>query len=297
MSTYKITRLIRSAVRLTEPCEINGILFDPGIPFRSEYVRVSETLSAASYRDASKLFDRHLLPVVDAVTVVTGAALAPLGGSTLIQKRRSKYVYLHAVGRGPAGYVTLAPSHHTDMIKRLAKAATHLVAHPQPRYAAYYLRQAALAEHVVTGTFHTLQAAEALSVKGRKTSRTRLRDLMGDELFGYFYERDPLLGETRRNALAHGRLIDEQGLQPVTTKLQERLLREVRGYYEDSVTPALSPIHGFVLFEPVGLFLEPIGALPDLPGLIDTALDHKLHSASDPRWVGVEVSRRLWRRW
>jgi hypothetical protein len=32
---------------------------------------------------------------------------------------------------------------------------------------------------------------------------------MGDDDFRFLYTRDPVIGDNRRNALAHGRLIDE----------------------------------------------------------------------------------------
>jgi len=297
MPSYEVTRVIRSAVRLAEGCEIDGIRFHPVVPFVSEQMLVSETIEADSYRDASKLFDQHLLPVVDAVTVMTGTALAPLGGSTLIQKRRSKYVYLHAVRRRPAAHLTVVPAFHGKLLDRSARAAARLVKDPQRRYAAYYLRQAALAENVVTATFHALQAAEASVTVGRTTDRRRLRNLIGDELHHYFYTRDSVLGDNRRNALAHGRLIDEEGLRERTTKLQERLLEDLRDYLGGTEALTFSPVRGFVTFEPLGLFLEPIDQLPDLPALIDAAVKGDFHSASDPRWVGGEVSRRLRRRW
>jgi hypothetical protein len=109
LSTYTITRLIRAALRLGDACEVDGIRLEPIVPFISDQALVSETIRATSYREASNLFDRHLLPAVDAMTVVTGAALVPLGGSTLIEKSRSKYVYLHAVQRGLSPHLTLDP--------------------------------------------------------------------------------------------------------------------------------------------------------------------------------------------
>jgi hypothetical protein len=225
LSTYTITRLIRVALRLRDACEVDGIRLEPIVPFISDQALVSETIRATSYREASNLFDRHLLPAVDAMTVVTGAALVPLGGSTLIEKSRSKYVYLHAVQRGPSPHLTLDPRVHEDVISRSTVAARHLAAHAAERHAAYFLRQAALAENLLTSAFHTLQAAEALSERaGRRTDYVRLRGVMGDVLYRFFYETDPTLGDNRRNALAHGRLIPEEELTKVTIELQERLL-------------------------------------------------------------------------
>jgi hypothetical protein len=297
MSRYEVSRVIRSGIRLGEEIEIGGIRFRPVTPFRSDDVVVSETIEADAFRDASKLFDQHLLPLVDAVTVMTGAPLAPLGASTLIRKMRSKYVYLHAVERRPGGHMTVHPSFHKELLDRSANAAAQLSHAPNLRSAAYYLRRAALAESVLTATFQALQAAEALSTVGRTTNRSHLRTLMGDELYGYFYTRDPVLRDNRRNALAHGRLVDEEGLSKRTTELQERLLGDLRNSLGGTDTRAFRPVHGFVVFEPHILFLEPIDPLPQLPDLVDAAIRGNLHSASDPRWVGGEVSQRLWRRW
>jgi hypothetical protein len=297
MSRYEVSRLIRSAISLGEETEIDGIRFHPVAPFRSGQVVVSETIEADAYRDASKLFDQHLLPVVDAVTVMTGAVLVPLGASTLIKKRRSKYVYLHAVERRPAGHMSVWPPYHQDLLDRSARAAARLAHSPYRRYAAYYLRQAALAESLLTATFHTLQAAEASATVRRSTNHRRLRDLMGNELYGYFYKRDPVLGDNRRNALAHGRLIDEEGLGRRTTELQQQILDDLRDSLGGTNAKAFGAVRGFVVFDTHVLFLEPTNPLPELPALVDAAVKTNLHSASDPRLVGSEISRRLWRRW
>jgi hypothetical protein len=298
MSTYKITRIIRAAIHLGEACEVDGVRFEPVVPFQSDQILVSEEIQSDSYLNASSLFDTHLLPVVDATTVVTGAAFAPGGGSTLIEKARSKYVYLHAVRRRSSAHLTVVPTHHTDLIARSSLAARHLATHSQSRHAAYYLRQSALAENLLTSTFHALQAAEALSGGVGRTNQTTLKAVMGDAAYTFFYIQDPLLGEKRRNALAHGRLIEEAGLGEVTKKLQERLLERVRQNVGGSPGfPALAPVRGFVTFEPIGLFLEPLGELPALADLVDAAIGNGLHSASDPRWIGGPHSRRLARRW
>jgi hypothetical protein len=298
MSAYKITRLIRSAIWLGEACEVDGLRFERVEPFMSDRLLVSETVRADSYRDASTLFDGHLLPVVDAMTVVTGAAINPGGGSTLIEKVRSKYVYLHAVGRRPSAHLTVVPTYHTDLIERSAKAAAHFMAHASSRHAAYYLRQAALAKNLLTSTFHTLQAAEALGGRsGRMTNRDGLRRVMGNAQYRFFYEPDAVLGENRRNALAHGRLIEEEGLTRMTGELQERLLGSVRDDLGGKAEPSFTPIRGFITFEPIGLFLERVSKLPALPDLVDAASKSQLHTASDPRWVGTSVSRRLFRQW
>ncbi len=154
MPRYEVSRLIQSRVSLGDDVVIEGVRFHPVVPFRSGEVIVSETIEADAYRVASKLFDQHLLPVVEAVTVMTGAALVPLGASTLVSKERSKYIYLHAVRRREAAHLTVAPPFHDDLLARSAKAAAVLVRTPNLRDAAYFLRQAALTDSVVTATFH-----------------------------------------------------------------------------------------------------------------------------------------------
>jgi hypothetical protein len=296
MSTYEVTRHIRSVVNLGEACEIHGIRFQPVVPFQSEHgVLVSEGIQGDSFRQASDQFDRHLLPVVDALTMVTGAALSPLGGSTLIRKTRSKYIYVHAVRRRRAAHLTL---YRKDLIDNSSRAADRLARHPQSRHGAHYLRQAALAENVLWSTFQTLQAAEALSAGNGRTTRQRLRSVMGDEAFVYFYQRDPILHDTRRNALAHGRLIEEAGLQSVTHPLQKRLLETIRADLGVASSPTtFSPVRGFVTFEPIAMFLEPLSEIADLPALAESVLNLELHSATDPRWIGGPVGRRLFRTW
>ena len=108
---------------------------------------------------------------------------------------------------------------------------------PQLRGAAYYLRRAALAESLLAATFHTLQAADALASVGRRVDQRRLRGLMGDELYVYFRTEDPVSRDTRRHALAHGRLIDEEGLPARTDELQERV---VTSCARNLVVPAYS---------------------------------------------------------
>jgi hypothetical protein len=79
MSRYEVTRLIRSAIRLGEDVKINGIRFHPVVPFQGDQVVVSKTIEGQGFREASKLFDEHLLPVVDAMTVMSGSPLDPVG--------------------------------------------------------------------------------------------------------------------------------------------------------------------------------------------------------------------------
>jgi hypothetical protein len=295
LPTYTITRLIRSAIRFSESSTIDGIDFDPIVPFKSEQILVSASVREDHYRDASKLFDEHLLSVVDALSVVTGAALAPLGGSTLIEKSRSKYVYLHAVKRRQASHMTLIPQHRPSLLEQTTEAVARFSTNEKAANAAHYLRQAALTEHLLTGTFHTLQAAE--SIVGRQSRHSRLRTLLGDELYDYFYGYVPHLQGNRRNVLAHGGRIQEESVRDRTVALQELLLRQLRESLGGIGDIRFSPVRGFVSFDTYPLFLEPVTTPLNLPTLVDAAANGDLHSASDPRWVGVDVTRRLWRTW
>jgi hypothetical protein len=278
MSRYEVTRLIRSAIRLGEDVEINGIRFHPIVPFQGDQVVVSKTVEAQAFREASKLFDEHLLPVVDAVTVMSGSPLDPVGASTLIMKSRSKYVYLRAMQRRPSGQMTVSPQIHHDLLERSTRAANLLTQNPELRGAAYYLRRAALADSLLAGTFHTLQAAEALASVKRRTDHRLLRKLMGDELYEYFRTEDPASGDTRRHALAHGRLIDEEGLPARTDELQKRVVDKLRQALGGSNEQAYTPVRGFVGFDTFTLFLEPIGQLPKLPDLVEAAIEGRIHS-------------------
>ena len=296
MSKYEVTRLIRSAIRLGEDVEINGIRFHPIVPFQGDQVVVSKAIEAQGFRKASKLFDEHLLPVVDAVTVMSGSPLDPVGASTLITKSRSKYVYLRAMKRRPSGQMTVSPQYHQDLLERFTRAAGLLTHDPQLRGAAYYLRRAALSESLLAATFHTLQAADALATVGRKIDQKRLRKVMGSELYVYFRTEDPVSRDTRRHALAHGRLIDEEGLPRRTDELQERVVHKLRQALGGINEKAFTPVRGFVGFDTFTLFLEPIGRLPELPALVEAATEGVIHSQTNPRLVGTEVSQRLWRR-
>jgi hypothetical protein len=87
------------------------------------------------------------------------------------------------VSCSPSAHLTLDPRFHEDFISRSTAAARHLAAHAPERHAAYFLRQAALAENVLTSAFHTLQAAEALSGRARRrTDYVRLKRSMGEVL-------------------------------------------------------------------------------------------------------------------
>lgn len=74
MSSYTVTRLIRSAINLGASGDIDGVGFEPVEPYKPEKgLLVSADVDAVGFRNALDLFDRHLLIVADAVTVVTGA--------------------------------------------------------------------------------------------------------------------------------------------------------------------------------------------------------------------------------
>jgi hypothetical protein len=274
-------------------------LGSPGTVDESDEVLASEAIRADGFREASKLFDQHLLDVIDATSVVTGAALLPVGGSTLIEKARGKYVFIKAVRRRPAAHLDIHTGFNTDLLEEAARAARQFRSDRATRYASYYLRLAGLAEALRTITFHALQAAEALCPQpGRSwTDHARLKTLLGNDLYGFFYRRDPILNDTRRNALAHGRLIDEEGLPPITDDLTMRLLAAVRDRLGASARTAFSPVRGFNSYDSVSLFLEPRSDLLTLPELVTMAVDGVVHTESEPRWVGPEITKRLWRDW
>lgn len=293
VSQCDITRNLRAAVRLWDTIAVGGVVFLPRAPYE---VDATATVEGDGYGPAVEVFDQLLLVALDSLTLVTGAAVSALGASTLAAKRRSKYVYLHAVHRRPSAHLTIVPQYHDELVRQSDRVASVLTSDPRFRNSAAFLRQAAISESLATTAFSLLQAAEAQAAVARsnKTNRRELKRLMGDEAYDFFYTRDPLLGDTRRNALAHGRLIDQVGMQPVGLDLQRRLLSSLRQHFSVTAQPAFSPVRGFVTYERIPRFLEPVAPLPPLKELAERAARHDLHSTSDPRWVGVVVSRRLY---
>ena len=81
----------------------------------------------------------------------------------------------------------------------------------------------------------------------------------------------------------------------VATYLQ--LLAEFRKSINAVADPTFSPVRGFVTFETFTLFFEPISKPLNLPALVDGVEDPSFYAQSDPRLVGSETSRRLWRTW
>jgi hypothetical protein len=65
------------------------------------------------------------LVVVEALSIVSGAAVSALGASTLIEKpRRGKYVYINAVVRRPAGHLSVYPEYHAELLTRASDLAS-----------------------------------------------------------------------------------------------------------------------------------------------------------------------------
>lgn len=155
---------------------------------------VSESIEADRCWDASKRFDEHLLTVADAISVVLGAAVVPRGASTLIEKRRSKYIFINAVNRREAASMTIVPGHHDHILRDAADAAVVLASDQDQRSAAHYLRQAGTTDVLTTGVFHLLQAAEALCPRTEKGKRTRRTD---SNAFGIFSVRSSTRTSTR----------------------------------------------------------------------------------------------------
>jgi hypothetical protein len=232
----------------------------------------------------------------DAVTVMSGSPLDPVAASTLIRKRRSKYIYLRALWRVPSGQMTVALPFHRDLIDRATRAADQLAGDSRLRSAAYFLRRPALADNIIASVWHSLQAAEALATHGRRVDQRRLRGLMGDELYAFFRTDDPVLQDDRRHALAHGRLIAEEGLITKNTELQERVVAELRQTLGGAGAQAFTPVRGFQVFDSLTVFLEPISEPPNLPVLVTAAVEGAIHPHSDPRLVDTATARRLWRR-
>ena len=151
----------------------------------------------------------------------------------------------------------------------------------------------------MTATFSALQAAEALATpKGKThTDNASRRRLLGEDLDDFFYKKDPVIRDSRRNALAHGRLTSTEDLATRTNELNMLLIAVVRGAGNESPETSVTPMRGFVTFETVGLFLEPKGDLPGIRELTVAAHDGLINSHSDPSWVGTAKERLLRRTW
>jgi hypothetical protein len=270
-----------------------------GITFTSLGERGDSSLLAScemqtvDYLTATNEFNRLLLLALDAIAVVMGAGASPRGASTLVEKRRSKYVLLQAIKRRPSGSLTVFPGHHDRSISEADQLARDF---PKlQRGAANYLRQTVGTESLIDTAFHLLQATEALASKSpTRTDYVKVKMLMGKDVYSYFYERDPALASSRRNALAHGRMIEESGdLAKAVDSLHETLLLRLRADLSITAQPTFTSVRGFTSFDQISAFLErPEADLPALPDLVGLAFDG-LSNFSSPRLVRPEVARRL----
>jgi hypothetical protein len=148
MSVYRVTRNLKGPIRLVGAITIAGVDF---VPRDGRDINAIGDVTADRYRAAAISFDQTLLLAMDALAVVTGAAITALGSSTLVEKRRSKYVYLHAIHRRKAADLTLAASHHAQNIHIASDVATRLPGDSRYRNSAAFLassRSVGIACHV-----------------------------------------------------------------------------------------------------------------------------------------------------
>jgi hypothetical protein len=176
-----------------------------------------------------------LLPVVDAVTVMSGSPLDPVGASTLITKSRSKYVYLRAMKRRSSG---------RRSCRRITTTYSTVRPEPRPSGAESPAERCGLPPSTSGSGREPSRGDIPYPAGGRRVGfrrtpggSTSAERTDGRRAVRVLRTEDPVSRDTRRHALAHGRLIDEEGLPARTDELQERVVNELR---QDLVVPAYS---------------------------------------------------------
>ena len=216
MPRYLVSQKVRTVANVNDAYAVNEFTFTQFEPERglaSDAWEARSEVVANNFRDAFSMSRQVLLPLVDAISVVTQSAASLLATSHFVyrlEQNDDRLMFLYvARRRGPVGMPLGQAEQVRDIQKLLAL----------PGSAVNYLREANNASTAKTQLAMLVIAAEALAGQKRitgtckacgteyaygGTDKEKLRAVLGDEAFYALYVKD---GGSLRNLLFHGKAV------------------------------------------------------------------------------------------
>lgn len=272
---FHVSRLLKSAARFHQPMNVGGI--ELSHPSRAGGVLIATgSAEADDFQDAVRDVDARILTAMDAISAARLVAVSSYGAPTLTVKDGTNLARLQYSVPDEDQLLLLVGHHEIDA--DIQSAYSVFSVRSDLGGAARHYREAMLAGNVLAIALHLLRAAEALSPTKRegelKTDYSALSKLLGFEMYSYFY------GSGRvRNDLMHGRLVDQDELQPRLRPLRTAI-EQALGKRADLVAQPTFEPRGFHSHRKFRYWLELGPGEPDLPALVAMGTRDELSTGS-----------------
>lgn len=270
MNRYVIQQKVKSIANLGIEFQSGGYTFtafDPKNPFGSEQWLATKEIQAETYQDASLTFRLDLIPILDALSVLTQCSFSVIAMSFLIRRlndnaSNSFYLYV-AQDRKTVGMPFWEKEQLADL-ERLLKIENKVALH--------YLRESNNSSTAKTRLAMLVSAAEALAGQKQKTrecpdcgrketfstsNRELLADILGKEAYERLYLKD---GGALRHKLAHGSVVPDKDIVEVLPMVYERIILDYLPKLCGVTTlhKIVAAPRTFTSFDHGGLFVRPV---------------------------------------
>lgn len=306
MPKYKIITEVYSPAQFQHDVEIGGYIFN-SVREEKGTVEVSKELKADSWRDALGSFNDDLWPIIDAIAFHRLSAMSSYGVSTVIQKEgigvALALLMKKSPGVGLSMYSIEAHNKEREEILELANNNDPALGH---------FRSSMLATGANSITFNLLQSAESLAGAkaqsfncdncGKKlvckncgqkhrpvmSDRERLRKILSDELYNFYYTKQDDNEKSYRNMLVHGDYVDENVLAQKVEPLYEVIKDEIKNKYDLKHMRSIRGVRNINGYGRYNLFIAYEEPLPTNAELLELVDSRKIGHNSKPYRIVFE---------
>jgi len=269
MNTYLIQQKIKAIANLGIKFDSAGYKFtpfDPQNPFGSEQWLATKEIHAENYQDASLKFRLELIPILDALSVLTQCSFSLIAMSYLIRRlndNASNIFYLYvAQDRKTVGMPFWEKGQLADL---------ELLLKVENKVALHYLRESNNSSTAKTRLAMLVFAAEAFAGQKQKTrecpdcgrketfstsNRELLAEIVGPEAYDRLYVKD---SGALRHKLVHGSVVPDKDIVEVLGLVYEKVVLEYlpRLCGLKTVHKIVAAPRSFTSFDHGGLFVRP----------------------------------------
>ena len=270
MNTYLIQHKIKAIAKIGAEFESGGYKFTPydvENPFRGEEWLATKQISDESYQDAILKYRLELIPILDALSVLTQCSFSIIAMSYLIRRlngNESEVFYLYvAKDRETVGMPLWDKEQFADLARLMGF---------DDKVALHYLRESNNASTAKTRLAMLVSAAEALAGQKQKTracpdcgrkeifgtsNRELLTEIVGREVYERLYVKE---SGALRHRLAHGSFVPDKDTVEVLPILYEKVILEYLPKLcgLQTLKKIVAAPRSFASFDHGGLFVKPL---------------------------------------
>ncbi len=287
MNTYIIHKKINTPIRPFREMELMGyklfLLADPVAQGPAEGFVISKEISATDGNKAYIDFVVGLVPILDAMSVITQCVIHSLASSSYfiyrVNENSNETLFFYYGGEG----VTVGMGLDLEEANDIEKICLTTRENNKERVAFTYLREANYAHTPTAFIAMLIIASEALAGEGKtqgnckscntlyeypSADKNMLKSIMGQELYEGIY------GNRFRHKLFHGGKIDEVQASDLAAKLYEKIVLEYlpRRFGLKSIRKIVNAPRSFS-YEYFGAFIKNIGG--GVPNIVELEKNHE----------------------